>query len=693
MNPGQNEVVVIEAQKREIRFNTGPNTYTESLLDGRWVGRFGRIDDRDNSPGRCPAKEAFSILFDGEQRSAGWQWESARQTHDATSGGQVCTVGLTNSILPVSVKIHTKLDGSPVLVRWLEITNNSEKSLALTELSPMSGRLWSGTDTIAIGHIVNPNWAWEGWFGWETINEGMNRFENTGGLTWDEPFFVLRNDTRDEYAFGQLEWPVNFEMEFEKSSQGLTFKLGPIAEDALRVIAAGESTSTPALHFCLIQGSFDDAVQAMHEHIRRSVSPLRDPELAYRVQYLFPEDQPRSHFHNGGCNEEKVNNLIDVAAAVGVEVFILDGPTWAEGYGDWRGKKEWFPNGIKALRDYAHERGVLFGIYSETEGGRGDWSGCAAYQEHPEWFETQNFGFFKRLNNILRLHDPEVERYVASEATRIIEENQLDLFRHDMNSIIERDWTSTVRDGIRENNYLRYYEAVHRIFKHIHKMFPELILQQASAGGARLDLGTAGLFHEHYSSDGTGKQRILGMSSGLSVFLPPEILVTPHGMSGDVPDYETLLRCVYALGNTPFIFNSILPAHVDQLTPGIKDRFLAYNNLYRDFIRPLLATSRVYHHAPVSCTGGSASGDWFAMEFMAPDRSKGWATIVRIDGDDAQHQLLPRGVEGRSDYSITFHNTGEIISAKGSDLLSNGLVVRLAEGGPESELLLFESER
>jgi hypothetical protein len=183
------------------------------------------------------------------------------------------------------------------------------------------------------------------------------------------------------------------------------------------------------------------------------------------------------------------------------------------------------------------------------------------------------------------------------------------------------------------------------------------------------------------------------MSSGLSVYLPPEVLVTPNGMVGRDrrPDLTTLLRCIYAFGNTPMIFNGILPGSVEDLTPDVRERFLHHAKLYKTFIRPLLSTCRVYHHAPVNATGGVESGGWFVMEFMAPDGRKGWVTLIRYGEDaPAAYLLKPRGVVAEFRYDVILDNTGRKSIASGARLIEDGLSIEI-QADPTSELVLLEA--
>ena len=47
-------------------------------------------------------------------------------------------------------------------------------------------------------------------------------------------------------------------------------------------------------------------MQAMHDHIRRSVLPARKPGRSYLIEYLFPEDQGFTVVRGHAYNEENV---------------------------------------------------------------------------------------------------------------------------------------------------------------------------------------------------------------------------------------------------------------------------------------------------------------------------------------------------------------------------------------------------
>jgi alpha-galactosidase len=705
----------IQIRGQEVRYTSGETVYLEALAGDRWVGRYWNAEGRIEGPREPWDDDAFVIRIKdtpsppttpGTLLSKGWQWVSASELPKTERGARHAVVELSNILLPIKLKIHTLLDGTPILTRWLEITNNAPKPVALTELFPWSGRLWAEEAPITLGHSATWDCFSEAWFDWTRLKPGTSVFKNDKGLVWDDPYFVLRNEASGEYFFGQLAWSVNYEMEFQRE-KGLTFKVGPTAVNALRVMAPGETITTPAVHLGPVKQDFDAAVQAMHEHIRRSVLLMRKPDRAYRIQYLFPEDQGFTVVRGDDYNEANVMKCMDVAAAAGLEVFIVDGPSWAEGtlpnsfgseplegvqglFGNWVPRKKWFPRGFDPLVDHAHKNGLLFGLYAEPEGGRGDWTQTEAFKKHPEWFVPRRP--MLPGPNFLNISYSGAAAYMESELNHIIEDYKLDLYRHDQNGTEGGEGSETLRYGFLENDYWRHYEALWAIFERIHQKYPDLILQQASAGGARSDLATVPRWQEHMSSDVSWYPTIYQMASGFSVWLPPEIIVMPHGMDGpNHPDLETMLRGAYTLGNTPMIFNSMLPKSLEEFPPSLREKFLHYANLYKKFIRPMLATTRVYHHAPVNATGGVETGNWFAMEFTSPDRTKGWATIIRLSKTETGGYLFrPNGLDSGKRYRVTFDNIGETKSFDGAMLMRDGVAIRPTPP-VASELLLFEA--
>jgi len=705
-----------------VRYISGGISYLEQLTNGHWV-------DRDLAVGEGAGRHAWNddafevrIKTDPNDTTAGvqlntWRFISASENAGSRTDQHDAVVELGSTTRPITLKVHTLLDGTAVLTRWLEITNTGQRSVALTQLSVWSGRLWSGDAPMSVGYSTKSDVTWEGWFGWKRLQSGQNVLRQEHGLSYDHPYFLLHNEGSEEYVFGELAWPLNRVFEFDKT-EGLTFSAALTTRTALRVIAPGESVQTPALHLGLVKGDFDAAVQMMHDHIRRSVLYARPADRSYRVECLMPEDQPMTVYRGADYNEGNIKRFLDVASQLGIELFILDGPTWCSNYGEWLSpQKGEFPQGLGPVVKFAHDHHILFGLYGEPEGGRdgytstnhgltiGPWKNSAVFRRHPDWFFSGprnnlqfvgSEGYFvqaHRVPPVLDLANPQAAAYFTSELQKIVAAYGLDLYRHDFNSPMLGEGLVVTRDGFKESSYWRQYEALYRAFDALHAKFPNLIIQQASGGGTRLDVGTLAHFPEDYTSDRVSMPYVYRMLSGMSTYLPPETLVTPIGMASakDLPDLDTMLRSIYALSNTPMVFNSLVPRSPDQLTAQIRDKFRHYSEIYKTFIRPTMATALVYHHAPVNASGGVETGHWFAMQFVTPDRTKSWAVIIRLDQSTDTYAFKPRGLNGRKQYRVVFDSTGKNQSFSGAALARTGLNIQ-PSGKQMSELLLLTAQ-
>jgi alpha-galactosidase len=710
------DVTAAPAPDHYVRYTSGKTIYVEGLVDGRWVGRYWTADGRINVPYELYADNAFQIEVNHQSLSRGWKWVGAHEVQTTAADRRHFIVELASTLLPLGLKVHTLLDGTPVLTRWLEVTNTSGKPEFIFSVSPWTGRLWRSDDyrssvrksseaVFNLGYFTEASHGWEGSLRWFPLKDQTTHVRYDVGTGSNDPFFLVRNRAIGQWFIGHLGWTANWEMDFKSDQDApggggmpglrretsLWFNIGPWASAPQRVLAPGEAVITPAVHLGHIEGDLDATVQAMHDHVRKSVVPSRTLERAYRIQYAVPGDQGFIATHMGGdptvssgMNEENIKQQIDLAAAIGAELFIVDAGWWAV-YGDWTPSATRFPHGLAPIADYAHSKGLLFGLYAEVEGARGDWTRCTWCKEHPDWF-LPNF------KNILDLTKPEVAAHVESQLSRMVQDYKLDLYRHDYNTPFTGELGVRQHDSIEENMYWRYYEAWYKILEHVHAKYPDLILQQAAAGGMRNDLGMASRWHEPYLTDGLNMPHVLRNYSGQTLGQPPENFVIAFGIPAISPNrghFATQLRTTFSL-STPWLA-PVAPTLKD-LTPQRLERYRHYASLYKEFIRPLWPTCKMYHHAPVNMHQDFDADSWFVAEFASPDRTKGWATIVRLAETDSDlYVFRPRGLDPARTYRVTVDSVGTTARIDGIRLIEEGLPVRL-ETALSSELLLFQTE-
>src|SRR5690606_21511158 len=91
----------------------------------------------------CPTPvHAFELEMDGQSLHYGWQWGRTEEHPNPREGVRHVSVMLEHRLRPVQVKLHTLLDGTACIMRWLEITNTGSRPAALGHVAPMAGLLW-----------------------------------------------------------------------------------------------------------------------------------------------------------------------------------------------------------------------------------------------------------------------------------------------------------------------------------------------------------------------------------------------------------------------------------------------------------------------------------------------------------------------------------------------------------------------
>ena len=284
---------------------------------------------------------------------------------------------------PVTVEVHTKVDGTAIFERWLKITNTGDQVAAISSAFPWSGVLqfisdWrshlSETDLplYSLGHMTRTRHMHEGDFQWVPLPSGIFTVDSRYRRNRHRhPMFVLRNNATGQHFIAQLAWSGGYAFEFDLDDESqfarLFFRVGPHAPAPLRLLQPGESIETPEVHLGMVQGGLDDAVNEMHGHLRQSV--------------FMPQPRGRGGWVEAsmGIAEDEITletarRQIEAAKEIGAEVFFIDAgwyspphTRWETTLGDWIADPKTFPDGIKPIRDLVHQHGMLWGLWMDPE--------------------------------------------------------------------------------------------------------------------------------------------------------------------------------------------------------------------------------------------------------------------------------------------------------------------------------------
>ena len=627
---------------------------------------------------------------------------------ETSDGSTHSILTLESKIKPVRLRIHTLLDGSAMFTRYIELENLSDAPMNISRLSVLSGGIEAmkystvtkSTDKekfFSVGYFGAEGWGMEGDFAWHDMPIGKTvidcRFDKD---RFRHPIAFLRNNVMGTTYFMQMGWSggCRFTLDHASSSyQGgtdtktalLSIKAELTGYAPLLVLNAGEVYKTPEVYMGAVAGGLDEAVNEMHDHIRRSVL---DGEEIDGSECLIGAGMGAEH----PMLVWDTKAFIDQMGEMGAEVFILDAgwacPTNENGI-DWVGwngtnipHPDRYPNGITELVDYCHERGMKFGLWVEIER-IGKKSGVA--EAHPDWFAKDIYGSV--AEGFLDFTNPEVCEWAESELERIITEYRLDLLRVDYN-VSARHYFA-MRDlgsGTKECLSVRHFDAVYNMYSRLKKKYPHIIFENCASGGGRTDLGLMKSFHHTWVSDWQRAPRSIMITNGMTMALPPERVDRLFaGMNCHEYGSLDLQMRNTMLGH--LTVNVIAPA---TITPNpVQMEFVKHSiELYKSFIRPILPTSKIYHHTPE--TASNSDGTLSILEIASPDKTRGAFTVCALADAKADILVCPKGIDVGKTYEVTLDNTRSTFKVSGYELSTIGVRVNIP-ASMSSELVLYRA--
>ncbi len=633
---------------------------------------------------------AFNIEIDG--RSIDFGLKFVDLITNRIENGIESVLILDSSIKPVRLKIHTLLDGTQMFSRYIEIENLSNESLALSRLSLLAGGLEKTehdrysihTDVnkiYSVGYFESDRWGREGEFAWHDLApETFSVLTRFGSDRFRHPLIFIKNNLTGLIYFSQIGWSsgcrftLDYNANSERTSSNLAFKAEVVSHNPMAVIAPKETFVTPEVHMGVVNGELDDAVNEMHAHIRKSVLNMKEADPS---QCLVGAGMGAEHDMSVETSKAFMRQFADM----GAEVFIVDAgwecpPEKQTEWGNYSGTlvddPDRYPNGLSELSEYCHSLGMKFGLWVDIESlGRN----CPNFEKHPEWRAVNILG--SRNPRMIDMSNPEAAKWAENELARIISEYKLDLLRVDHNVSFREYFAFNSGECIS----IRHHQAVYRMYESLKKRFPDVIFENCAGGGARTDLGMMKNFNHTWVSDCQRAPYSVSITNGMTMALPPERVdrlfagmgCHEHG-SLDLQMRNTML--------THMTLNVVAPVGAEH--NSVQMEFIRRSvKLYKDFIRPILPTAKVYHHTPQAKKEGLC-----VLEIAAPDSSKGVIGIFALS--KAQKICVtPKGINAGKNYKITFDNSGASFVLSGYELMNGGLNIAIPSS-LASELVLYE---
>ncbi|SSA28311.1 Bifunctional alpha-galactosidase/sucrose kinase AgaSK [Lacticaseibacillus rhamnosus] len=232
---------------------------------------------------------------------------------------------------------------------------------------------------------------------------------------------------------------------------------------------------------------------------------------------------------------------IPKAEALGVELIVIDDgwfknrPNDAGQLGDWVPDPVKFPRGLRPIADALHERGLAFGLWVEPEMIT---ENSELYAEHPDW-AMQYVGqkpLRSRNQLILDLSQRIVQDHLIKVLTDLVRTNHIDYLKWDYNRHFSQPGSPVLPPDQQGEVGYRYTRGLYRVLKTLRDTFPDLLIENCSSGGGRLDGGMLAYTDQTWTSDFTDPVYRMKIMNGFSLFFPLKTFVSHFTMSPNLQD-------------------------------------------------------------------------------------------------------------------------------------------------------------
>ena len=186
---------------------------------------------------------------------------------------------------------------------------------------------------------------------------------------------------------------------------------------------------------------------------------------------------------------DKLLELVDRAAEVGVERFVLDDGWFGgrrddtAGLGDWWVSPQMWPDGLDPLISAVKAKGMQFGLWVEPEMVNMDSDLARA---HPEWV-MQTGGRLpveSRHQQVLNLAIPQAYAQVRDQLSEILRRYEIDYLKWDHNrDLVDAGSAGSGRPAVHAQTL-----AAYRLMDELRAVRPGLEIEACASGGARVDL-------------------------------------------------------------------------------------------------------------------------------------------------------------------------------------------------------------
>jgi alpha-galactosidase len=580
--------------------------------------------------------------------------------------------------LHVSVERHyVCYSGTPVIESWTTFAPTDSRGVEVGQLPGIDLSLVSGRVRWVTG-LQTPDTA-GGSFTLQSmsLDDGASLQLGSDGRATEQamPWFqVLRQRTA---LFGGVLWQGSWHLSVVRSGDALKASIGlpPFAT------TTAEPLETPHTYVGLSDAATQRASEAMRSFVMAAVRHGRayTPLVTYNTWFTY----------GTAIDEDSMRAEIESAADLGIELFVVDAgwyvtgtdpSDFTTGLGVWEEDKERFPAGLRALSDLAHERGMKFGIWVEPERVDLRTVGKAGLARE-RWLATSGGRYSPGVSNKsapaaqICLASPEARDWIMERLTRLIDDVNPDYLKWDNNIWVNCDRLGHGH-GTADGNFA-HNRGLLAILGELRQRYPDLLIENCSGGGNRLEAGMLAWTDTAWMDDRTfTAPHVRHNLEGLSVVMPP----------------PTLLSFVFgAEWQDPSAGGADLTLSFRSRMPGILGATWRGGDLSDSDRAGIRREIQIYKDIRDTVSGASAT---LLTPQVSEDDQSHWDVLQETDfasgislvfayqnvaGADHVH-VHPQGLRPDTRYTLLSVDGESFEPATGSDLVANGIRIDASTG-------------
>lgn len=589
--------------------------YPGAFAQGRTMRNAPAMNRFKFSDQKVRTDQSRTIITTTLHAPAGYRIEHELSWHDGDAAAHVTTTFFNESSKPVVLEMLSSFSLGGITPFDAADAPNRLRVHRFRSGWCAEGRLIS--QTIEQLHLERS------WHGSAVYSERFGQVGSMPARGWF-PFLAIEDTVAGVVWAAQLAWAGSWQMEIYRQFDEVCIS-GGLADREFghwtKTIQPGESLHTPTVTIACAKGTLDDVCDRLTALQQRPLET--QPKIEQDLPIIFNEWCTTW----GNPSHERMVSLAKSLKGTPTKYLVIDagwykaeGTTdWFHAHGDWIASPKLFPQGLAATAAAIREHGLIPGLWFEMET-CGEQSTAFSLGDH--FLKRDGLPITVRARHFWNLRDPAALDYLTHHVIDFLEQCGFGYVKIDYNETIGIgcDHPDSLGEGLRLQ-----IEGIYRFFDRIRQRLPDLVIENCSSGGHRLEPSMLAKAAMASFSDAHETREIPIIAASLHRLILPRQSQIWAVLRPSHPDH----RIDYMLAGT-FLGRMCLSGDLDRLTPPQMELVRQAQELY-------------LKAAPIIKHGNSRRFGTLGESWRYP---QGWQGVLRVASDGASALAVVHSFEG-----------------------------------------------